>query len=184
MFGQKRERFVPVFDENQLNLEIDIETLGEIETQTELVECTRRKTKRKIKPHGRNPIPSHLPRKDITIEPEEDISGLKKIGEEVTEELEYEPGKFHVNRYIRSKYARPRDEGVVVGSLPSRPIEKGLPGPGLLSHVLISKYIDHLPLYRQRQQHVLSYRSRRSVVGSRAVMNFCTRCIRCSANGW
>ena len=152
IFGQKRERFIPVFDDNQLNLEVDVETVGEAETKTERVEYNRRKTKRKVTPHGRNPIPSHIPRKDIIIEPEEDISGLKKIGEEVTEELEYEPGKLHVNRYIRPKYARPRDKGIAVGSLPSRPIEKGIPGPGLLSHILISKYIDHLPLYRQRKQ--------------------------------
>lgn len=86
------------------------------------------------------------------IEPEEDVSGLTKIGEEITEELEYEPGKMYVNCYIRPQYVRPRDKGVAIAMLPSRPIEKGIAGPGLLSHVLISKFVDHLPLYRQRQQ--------------------------------
>jgi len=86
------------------------------------------------------------------IEPEGDVSNLKKIGDEITEELEYEPGKLYVNRYIRPKYALPKDEGVIIADLPSRPIEKGIAGPGLLSHILVSKYVDHLPLYRQRQQ--------------------------------
>jgi transposase len=65
---------------------------------------------------------------------------------------EYKPGRLYVNRYVRPKYARENGEGVLIGMLPDRPIEKGIPGPGLLSHVLISKYVDHLPLYRQRQQ--------------------------------
>jgi transposase len=97
-------------------------------------------------------LPAHLPRKEIVIMPEIDVTGLKKIGQEVTEELEYKPGQFYVNRYIRPKYALPEDEGVVIGSLPSRIIEKGIAGPGLVTQVLIAKYVDHLPLYRQLQQ--------------------------------
>jgi transposase len=77
---------------------------------------------------------------------------MKRIGDEITEELEYEPPKYYVNRYIRPKYALPKDEGVVIGHLPSRPIEKGIAGPGVIAHLLISKYIDHLPFYRQLQQ--------------------------------
>ena len=59
---------------------------------------------------------------------------------------------MYVKRYIRPKYAKKNGDGVLIGSLPSRPIEKGIPGPGLLSHIMISKYVDHLPLYRQQQQ--------------------------------
>ena len=77
---------------------------------------------------------------------------MKRIGEEVTEELDYEPGKLYVNRYVRPKYARADGDGVVIGTLPVRPIEKGIAGPGLLAHVVISKYVDHLPLYRQRKR--------------------------------
>ena len=97
-------------------------------------------------------MPDHLPRKDIVIQPDTDVSNLKKIGNEITEELEYEPGKLYVNRYIRPKYALPKDEGVIIANLPTRPIEKGIAGTGLLSHILVSKFVDHLPLYRQRQQ--------------------------------
>jgi transposase len=77
---------------------------------------------------------------------------MTKIGEEITEELDYEPGLLFVNCYIRPKYARADGNGIIISPLPSRPIEKGIAGPGLLAHLAISKYLDHLPLYRQRQQ--------------------------------
>jgi transposase len=151
IFGQKRERFVPVASPEQLDMPLDDDKTETVTVQTEEISYTR--TKKKVKtPHGRKPLPAHLPRKDIVIEPDQDTADLKKIGDEVTEELEYEPGKMYVNRYIRPKYALPEDEGVIIADLPTRPIEKGIAGSGLLSHVLISKYVDHLPLYRQRQQ--------------------------------
>ena len=153
MFGRKTERFVPEQNDNQLSLlghQSDSPDTRSV--KTEHINYTRRKRNKKQRPPGRQPLPSHLPRHDVVIEPDEDITGLKKIGDEVTEELEYEPPKYYVNRYIRPKYARPKDEGVVIGTLPTRPIEKGIAGPGLIAHLLISKYVDHLPYYRQRQQ--------------------------------
>src|SRR5690606_5850689 len=72
-------------------------------------------------------------------------------GEDVTEELEYVPGRFIVNRIVRPRLACSGCERFVQASLPSRPIERGRPGPGLLAHVLVSKFADHLPLYRQSQ---------------------------------
>ena len=152
IFGQKSERFVPEQNDNQLSLLVRQETSSPV--VKEQISYTRRKPKKQQKKHPtRQPIPAHIPRFDIIIKPDEDVSGLKKIGEEVTEELEIEPPKLYVNRYIRPKYARPKDEGVVIAPLPSRPIEKGIAGPGLIAHTLISKYVDHLPLYRQIQQH-------------------------------
>ena len=121
-----------------------------VSVDSETISYRRKKKPRKHTPHGRNPLPDHLPRKEIVITPDSDVSALKKIGEEVTEELEYEPGKLYVNRYVRPKYALPQDSGVLIANLPTRPIDKGIAGPGLLAHVLISKYVDHLPLYRQR----------------------------------
>jgi transposase len=150
IFAQKRERFI-ASDESQLVLGLDIQAREELQ-EMEHIAYDRRKVKKAPTPHARQALPSHLPRKDIIIEPDEDTSGLKKIGEEVTEELEYKPGKFYVNRYIRPKYAQEGDEGVIIAALPSRPIEKGVAGPGLIAHVSISKYVDHLPLYRQRKQ--------------------------------
>lgn len=152
IFGQKRERFVPAQQDNQLSLLVMQGVSSPV--VKEQISYIRRKPQKKQKKHPiRQAIPAHIPRHDIVIEPEEDTSGMKRIGEEVTEELEIEPPKLYVNRYIRPKYARPRDEGVLIAPLPSRPIEKGIAGPGLIAYTLISKYVDHLPLYRQVQQH-------------------------------
>ena len=76
---------------------------------------------------------------------------LKPLGEDVTEELGYVPGRFVVNRIVRPRLACSCCEAICQAPLPSRPIERRSPGPGLLAHVLVSKYGDHLPLYRQSQ---------------------------------
>ena len=73
------------------------------------------------------------------------------MGEDITEELEYVPGRFVVHRIRRPRMACCGCEAIVQAELPSRPIERGRPGPGLLAHVLVSKYCDHLPLHRQSQ---------------------------------
>jgi transposase len=103
----------------------------------------------------RKPLPEHLHRNDQILSPGSQCSAcggvLKTLGEDVTEELEYIPGRFVVNRIIRPRMACCCCEAICQSPLPSRPIEKGRPGPGLLAHVLVNKYADHLPLYRQSQ---------------------------------
>ncbi len=108
--------------------------------------------------HGRKPFPAHLTRKDIVldIKPEEKVCSQcetekKKIGEETSEQLEYVPASFIVLRHIRPIYACPKGcEGEVsTAPVPSKPIEKGIPGPGLLAHIAIRKYKYHDPLNRQ-----------------------------------
>jgi hypothetical protein len=81
----------------------------------------------------------------------EDITGARKIGEVVTEVLEYTPGKFHVEKHVRPKHVLPKEEKIVIGELPTLPIPRGNAGTGLLSHLLTSKFVDHLPFYRQVQ---------------------------------
>jgi transposase len=103
----------------------------------------------------RRPLPDHLPRNEPVLSPG-DACGqcggkLKRLGEDVTEELEYLPGRFVVNRIVRPRLACVCCETFHQVALPSRPIERGRPGPGLLAHVLVNKYADHLPLYRQSQ---------------------------------
>ena len=165
IFGSKSERFIAT-DSSQLSLELEgIEEKRETETQT--LTYTRNKPKNKEDVgHSRMPLPAHLPRVDKVIEPEENTEGAKKIGEEITEILEYKPGKLFVQRYIRPKYALPEDKGIVIGQLPSLPIPRGNAGPGLLSHIIISKYVDHLPFYRQAQQF-----KRQGVVFAESTMN-------------
>ena len=151
IFGQKRERFIPAHTDSQMILS----EVANIETtqpalKTETINYTRRKpvTSQPVG-HGRQALPADLPRKEIVIEPEQIVPGMKKIRDEVTEVLEYVPPSFFVLKYIRPIYALPQEEGVVIGQLPSRPIDKGIAGPGFLAQILIDKYIDHLPLYRQ-----------------------------------
>lgn len=103
----------------------------------------------------RKPLPDHLLRQNQVLGAGEACTAcggrLKPVGEDVTEELEYVPGRFVVNRIIRPRMACACCEAFCQAPLPSRPIEGGRPGPGLLAHVLVSKYADHLPLYRQSQ---------------------------------
>lgn len=106
--------------------------------------------------HGRRRLPEHLPRHRVEYHPapgdrvcRECSTELKRIGEDVSEQLEYVPSSLVVLAHARIKYACPCCQGnVVCGTLPVQPIEKGLPGPGLLAYVLTSKYNDHLPLNR------------------------------------
>jgi transposase len=104
----------------------------------------------------RRPIPDHIPRQEVELTPKGDCCAgcggtLRRLGEDVTEELEYVPGRFIVNRIVRPRLACSGCERFTQAPLPSRSIERGRPGPGLLAHVLVSKYADHLPLYRQSQ---------------------------------
>jgi len=103
----------------------------------------------------RKPLPKELPRHETVLTPGETCAGcggrLKPLGEDVTEELEYIPGRFVVNRFVRPRLACACCETIAQAPLPPRPIERGRPGPGLLAHVLVNKYGVHLPLYRQSQ---------------------------------
>jgi transposase len=102
------------------------------------------------------PLPAHLPRETRKYPPKQtacpDCGGeLKHLGEDVSEMLEYLPARFKVIRQVRSKLACACCERIVQAEAPSRPIERGVAGPGLLAHALVSKYCDHLPLYRQSE---------------------------------
>lgn len=151
IFGTKHERFAPIASPDQLALELGAEKTTPAVTATETIQYTRKKAEEKQKPH-RLPLAAHLPREQVVIEPKEDISGLKKIGEEITEELEYTPCKLFVRQYIRAKYAKPEGAGILMGELPVRPIEKGIAGPGLLAQTIIDKFCDHIPVYRQLER--------------------------------
>ena len=105
---------------------------------------------------ARRPLPEHLPRETRKYPPKQsacpDCGGeLKHLGEDVSEMLEYVPARFKVIRQVRPKLACACCERIVQAEAPSRPIERGIAGPGLLAHVLVSKYCDHLPLYRQSE---------------------------------
>lgn len=115
----------------------------------------------------RQVLPAHLETERVVLEPEDvqrQPEGWRKLGEEVTEELDWKPARFIKRLYIRPKYANA--ERIVIAPLPARLIEKGLPGAGLLTQVIVSKYEDHLPLYRQEK----IYRERHGVNLSRQTL--------------
>jgi len=108
------------------------------------------------KPRGaarRQPLPPEFPRRDIRHEPTNTICGcgcaLKRIGEDVSEKLDYTPGTFSVERHIRGKWVCGQCETLVQAPVPGHVIDKGLATTRLLAQVIVSKYIDHLPLHRQ-----------------------------------
>ena len=147
--GLRRQRFGATSEAlDQLELGLEDE---EIARSAEAVAAPAPASKRQPK---RRPLPDHLPREETHLAPPgdrcTDCGGrLKRLGEDVTEELEYIPGRFVVKRIVRPRLACSGCETFHQAPLPSRPIERGRPGPGLLAHVLVSKYCDHLPLYRQ-----------------------------------
>ena len=148
-FGQKRERFEGDPDQISLPFEADVQAVQEQQEEVkQKIEYVRKRPKHK----GRARLPEHLPVEEIEIHPEGDLSEMVCIGKEITEELECEPARFYIKRYIRYKYAAKNGEGVKIGELPERVIDKGIPGAGLLAMVLTDKYMDHLPLYRQKQR--------------------------------
>ena len=154
LFGRKTERYLPE-DPNQLKL--DFEGLDVLPEEQEIydqaiqeVASYKRISKTDKKRPVRQPLSEHLERVDEIIEPEGvDFDKSVKIGEEVTEVLEYIPGKLFVRRIIRPKYALSNAEGIRIASLPSLPLPKSNAGASLLAHLLVSKYMDHLPFHRQ-----------------------------------
>lgn len=157
IFGSKQERFIPA-DPSSPQLSLNIQpgpVAASVVTASKPISYIRHTVAVEAKPlqhPGRMKLPEDLRREQVIIEPSQDTTGCKKIGEEITEVLEYEPGELYVKQYRRPKYAKPGGDGVIIGHLPSRPLEKAMAGEGLLAQIIIDKYIDHLPLHRQMQR--------------------------------
>lgn len=149
-FGQKRERFEA--DPAQGVLPFEAAPQEEARQEAEIKQQITYTRKKQSTHKGRAALPAHLPVEEIEIHPEGDLTQMVCIGKDVTEELECEPARFFIRRYIRYKYAAKNGESVKTAALPERVIDKGIPGAGLLSMVLTDKYMDHLPLYRQKQR--------------------------------
>ena len=150
IFASKSERLAPVSAPEQMQLwGAEAGAAEEQKSEEEQITYSRRKRK----PHpGRTALPDHLPVEEIVLEPEDDTEGLKCIGEEVTDTLDYRPGKLLIIRRRRPKYVRAEGDGsttVLIAELPSRPIDRGIPEPGLLAELCVAKYVDHLPFHRQ-----------------------------------
>jgi transposase len=152
IFGKKSEKIVVQLEQLELHLEELESTQAEKEAAVERVTPAEEP---KARPR-RKPLSEHLPREVVTHLPQGDCcpdcgGQLRQFGHDVTEQLEYIPESFKVIRHVRPKFACSGCDRVVEAPAPSRPIERGLAGPGLLAHVLVSKFADHLPLYRQSE---------------------------------
>jgi transposase len=156
-FGNKSERVTRQIEQLELRLE-DLESSEAESTQqaesalppaaAAVLTATRKPSRRSL--------PDHLPRETQTHQPEQaacpDCGGeLRHLGDDVSEMLEYVPSHFKVIRSVRPKLSCTSCDCIVEAPAPSRPIERGIAGPGLLAHVLVAKYADHLPLYRQAE---------------------------------
>jgi len=166
LYGSKSEKLDPA----QLDLFGDLDGPGKPEAsatpeRNEAAEALiataspcRPKSARERKPR----LPENLPVEEIVLEPEPVKAcpeAWRRIGEEVSEELDYEPGRFLRRRIVRPKYVRIADTQAapIIAKLPEKLLERSILAPGLLAHVVIGKYADHLPLYRQEQIYLQRY---------------------------
>ena len=159
-YGQSSEKIRNQLTELELQIE---ENETEIAAVTDNEQLEEEETKEvlepgsgKAKPTGRKKLPEHLIREEILLTPEPQCpecgsSSMRKISDNVSEVLEYEPSSFKVKRYIRPRCACNKCDKIVQAYAPSLAIDKGKAGPGLLAHVLVQKYCNHLPLYRQSE---------------------------------
>lgn len=149
--GSKSERFMSDVIINQLSLFEEELQKKEKEIEKYTVTYKREVSEKKKEQPIRTAIPAHFPRIEEVIEPKDIIPGSVKIGQEITELLEVKPMTIFVRRIIRTKYALPQEQGVIIANLPSLPIPKGNASASLLAFILVSKFVDHLPLYRLQQ---------------------------------
>jgi transposase len=155
-FGQSSERIEREIEQLELKLE-EIETTASDasepasaanpEPDAAPLEAGEKKVRRQL--------PEHLPRREVRHEPAASIchrcgaERLRKVGEDVTEVLEYVPGRFEVMRHVRPAYSCAKCEAMTQAPMPAMPIPRAMAGASVLAHVIMSKYADHLPLYRQ-----------------------------------
>src|SRR3954451_18119625 len=154
-FGPRSEKYDRDIQQLELRLE-DLEASQAAAEPPPIVPATIVLKQEAPRKPARRPLPADLPRETETIAPEHqagpDCGGtLRHLGEDVSETLEYVPARFKVIRTVRPKLSCAGCSQIVQASAPSRPIDRGLAGPGLLAHVLVAKYADHLPLYRQAE---------------------------------
>jgi transposase len=154
IFGARRERYEGPVPEQGTLFDLPVR-----EAEPEVQEVT---VKRSKKPEAKQPVRAelapHLPRVEEVIEPQHIPEGAKKIGEAITEVLEYEPASIYVRKIVRPKYAVPtattdveQNAAIVIAELPALPLPKSNAGAGLLAQLIVSKYVDHQPFYRQKK---------------------------------
>lgn len=158
-FGRSSERTEVALRQLQLTLdELQVGCAPQVTATTSpLAEPTQAEPKKRVTALRRAPrtFPEHLPRETIVHAPSRCTcpdcgAALRKFGEDISEMLDYEPGYFKVIRHVRPKFSCVHCSQVLQMPAPARPIDRGIPAPGLLAQVIVAKYGDHCPLYRQQ----------------------------------
>jgi transposase len=154
-YGKSSERLAAEIGQLEMLIGDLEEDQAEREAAAERARRAKGQPDKPRRPALRRPLPEHLPRETVVHEPIlacrcgcTDPARLTRLGEDVTEVLEKVPARLKVIRHIRPRYACRACEVVLQAPVPDLPIERGRPGPGLLAHILVSKYLDGLPLYR------------------------------------
>jgi transposase len=156
LFGRRSEKTAHP-DQLQLALEDIEQALAQSEAEVEQADATLKAARSRQRRVNRGALPKHLPREEIVIEPDDQTcpccgGAMHRIGEDVAERLDMIPAQFKVIVTRRPRYGcRTCESAVVQAPAPARLIEGGLPTEALVAHVLVGKYADHLPLYRQSQ---------------------------------
>lgn len=155
-FGSTRERFVVPEGQQVLPFLVDTERVGAAVEEASAKIAVAYTRKAQTQHPGRMPLPEHLEVEEIVHEPEVDTTGMKRIGQETSDELGYVPPRFYIRRHIRWKYVTPEREdasqSVVIASLPTRAIDKCIASDDLLAEIIVNKHVYHLPIYRQLEQ--------------------------------
>jgi transposase len=155
-FGKSSEKLDKQIEQLELLIEENEQEFAEadvVDAATDVAEVRERQIPKRQK------LPDHLPREDVILNPEPNCpecggSEFRKIADDVSETLEYVPSSFKVIRHIRPRCACIACERIVQAYAPSKAIDKGKAGAGLLAHILIQKYCNHLPIYRQHQMYL------------------------------
>ncbi|MBV8765691.1 MAG: IS66 family transposase [Hyphomicrobiales bacterium] len=156
-FGRASEQISRRIEQLALQLE-ELETTGAEEIAKTVTEAGEEPRRPRGKPK-RKPLPDHLPRQEIVHQPDANSAcicpdcgaGMARLGEDVTEVLDYVPGRFQVIRHVRPKYACKACDVITQAAAPAMPTPRGRATPAMFAHLLVSKYADHLPLYRQSE---------------------------------
>ncbi|MFK7920837.1 MAG: IS66 family transposase [Bacteroidia bacterium] len=169
IFSSKSERYVPQPQQVPNQLSFDFGELSPIDQTVEEPGNEEKQVvtyeRKKGKHPGRHPIPDHLPTQEVRIEPTEDVSEAEHIADTIVDTLDYTPASLIRRRYIFPRYVKTEtnEQGeeqtvIIQGRMPSRPLPKSIAEAGLLAHLIVSKFVYHLPFYRQRQQFEQLYK--------------------------
>lgn len=157
IWGNKNEKHISTLALQDLDTaqeELPFNHLPELQTTltvtaTTAVQKEHKKYLRTVKPSGRRHLSDTLPREYVEILPDSYHEGMVRIDAQVTEELDYRPGSFFVRVISRPRFSDPRTKSVAIAQMPQRPVHKGIAGAGLLAYIIVARFCDHLPYYRQ-----------------------------------